>query len=121
MTSTSRVLVLTTDTVGPTMAGRGIRSFELARALAARCTVTLASRQPVEAAPGGVATATFVGRDDLQTLVAAHDVVVGISGLLAEHPWLASTGTIVVADAYDPVLLEVLEWFAAAPVAERDA
>ena len=87
----------------------------------ARCVVTLASPQPVEAVPPpGVSTASFAGRSELQALTAGHDVVVGISGLLAEHPW-PSTGKVIVADAYDPVLLEVLEWFAAAPAAERNA
>ena len=39
----ARVLIISTDIVGPAMAGPGIRAWELARALSAECTVTLAA------------------------------------------------------------------------------
>jgi glycosyltransferase involved in cell wall biosynthesis len=44
-----RVLVLSADSVGSEMAGAGIRSFELARALSARADVTLAAPSTGEA------------------------------------------------------------------------
>ncbi|HNP73643.1 MAG TPA: hypothetical protein PKK15_21190, partial [Kouleothrix sp.] len=39
----NRVLFVSTDVVGPDMAGPGIRAWELAHALAAQCDVTLAA------------------------------------------------------------------------------
>jgi len=110
----TQVLVLTPDTVGPEMAGPGIRSYELARVLAAESAVTLASPYPVgRELPGGVTT-TFADRGELRTLVARADVVVAMASLLHEHRWIGhATGVngqrpAVVADAYDPVLFEVL-------------
>jgi glycosyltransferase involved in cell wall biosynthesis len=111
----TRVLVLTPDTVGPRMAGPGIRSFELARVLATEHDVTLASPYPVEREAPGVAGRRFADDADLRQLVGEADVVVALASLLHEHPWMAaapSTGArrpVLVADAYDPVLFEVLE------------
>ena len=110
----TQVLVLTPDTVGPEMAGPGIRSYELARVLAAESAVTLASPYPVgRELPGGVTT-TFADRGELRRLVGEAEVVVAMASLLHEHRWIGqATGAggrrpAVVADAYDPVLFEVL-------------
>ena len=119
----NRVLVLTADTVGASMAGPAIRSVELATVLAAESTVTLASAHPVDRDVPGVRTAQFRGEADLRRLVADADVVLGMAGLIHEHPWIgepdglgpgspAGRGPAVIVDAYDPVLFEVLELFA---------
>jgi glycosyltransferase involved in cell wall biosynthesis len=121
----NRVLVLTPDTVGPRMAGPGIRSAELARVLAAEHKVTLASPYPIERQIERVATATFRGDADLRPLVGRSDVVVALASLLHEHPWItagpATDRPAVVADAYDPVVFEVLELAAASGAGEAAA
>ena len=121
----NRVLVLTPDTVGPRMAGPGIRSTELARVLATEREVTLASPYPVERQIDGVTPATFRGDTDLRRLVEGADVVVALASLLHEHPWITAgdpaSRPAVVADAYDPVLFEVLELAAASGASEAAA
>lgn len=119
MQSTNRVLVLSADAVGRTMAGPAIRSVELSRQLARDCRVTLASSHPAMYAPSGVTTTTFSTRRSLESLARSHDVIIGMSGQLSQHPWLGSLSAAVVADAYDPVLFEVLELFGEAPRDEQ--
>jgi len=123
---TTRVLVLTADTVGPAMAGPAIRSVELARVLGRECVVTLASPHPITRSVPGVATAPYASEADLRRLVDGCDVVLAMSGLLFEHPWIGDpdparpgTGPAVIVDAYDPVLFEVLELYAAADATTR--
>jgi len=124
----TRVLVLTADTVGRTMAGPAIRSTELARVLAGECRVTLASPHPIDRSVPGVATAHFASEAELRRLVAEADVVLAMAGVLFEHPWVGAPdptrpgrGPVVIVDAYDPVLFEVLELFARADRATREA
>lgn len=123
-----RVLVLTADRVGPVMAGPAIRAVELARVLAADGhDVTLATAwAPDDGHDAGVEVVHLWG-DDLRPLAADVDVVVAMTGVLHDHPWLADLRAAagrggrlhVVADAYDPVLFEVLAGFTATPEPER--
>lgn len=139
--SSRPVLLLTADRVGPAMAGPAIRAWELGRVLAADGhRVTLATPEldpagPPSGGPGaggdGVEVVVAWG-DELRPLVAASEVVVAMTGVLAGLPWLATLGgdalpsptaapprssaattgrPLVVADAYDPVLFEVLAGF----------
>ena len=121
-----RVLVLTADKVGASMAGPAIRSVELARVLAgspeAEATVTLASPHPVDRDVPGVRTTRYGNEAELHRLVDDADVVLAMAGLLHEHPWIGAldgadptpldpTGPgasvpAVIVDAYDPVLFE---------------
>lgn len=125
------VVLLTADRVGPAMAGPAIRAWELARVLAADGhRVILAAPEVDPAGPPVVGAAdtpgTFEGvavveafGEDLRPLMAEASVVVAMTGVLAAHPWLAAlrspddpdAGLFVVADAYDPVLFEVLAGF----------
>jgi hypothetical protein len=130
-----RVLVLTADKVGASMAGPAIRSVELAGALAgspdADSTVTLASSHPVDREVPGVRTARYGNEADLRRLVDDADVVLAMAGLLHEHPWIGEPGAsgdgpgahvpAVIVDAYDPVLFEVLELFAGRDRSTREA
>ena len=123
-----RVLVLTADRVGPVMAGPAIRAVELARVLAADGhDVTLATAwAPDDGHDAGVEVVHLWG-DDLRPLAADVDVVVAMTGVLHDHPWLADLRAAagrggrlhVVADAYDPVLFEVLAGFTVTPEPER--
>ena len=119
-TAATRVLLLTNDAVGESMAGPAIRTVELARQLAADgARVVIGSPYGIDLDLGPIGTARFADRSDLEPLVAHCDVVVAMSGLLGAHRWIADASCAVVADAYDPTLFEVLEWFADADPAEQ--
>jgi glycosyltransferase involved in cell wall biosynthesis len=125
MAGSRRVLLLTGDRLGAAMAGPAIRATELARVLAADGhQVTLAAPwvdEPDTAADDGVTRLACWG-EALRPVVAEMDVVVAMTGVLFEHAWLAeerSRGVAVVADAYDPVLFEVLAGAPGATDAER--
>ncbi len=120
------VLLLTADRVGPAMAGPAIRAWELGRVLAAdghRVTLATPELDPAGPPATGDAAGTdgvevvVAWGDELRPLVAASEVVVAMTGVLAGLPWLAagrsgaSGGPFLVADAYDPVLFEVLAGF----------
>jgi glycosyltransferase involved in cell wall biosynthesis len=118
MAASRRVLFVTADRVGGAMAGPAIRSVELARVLAVDHDVTVATPWVGDDAPDDVAVVRAWG-DDLRPWATYSDVVVAMPAILHEHPWMAELDVAVVADAYDPVLFEVLEQFAGAPLAER--
>jgi hypothetical protein len=108
------VLVISAEPVGPQMAGPAIRAFELARALAATCDVTLAAPAP-STVPG--LRHVPAGMADVESLVAAarkHDVVVA-----QELPPVAlerlAGGPRLVADLYNPIVVEVLAGVASKP------
>jgi glycosyltransferase involved in cell wall biosynthesis len=110
------VLLIASDTIGPNMAGSGIRYWNLARVLGARQPVTLATSTAVElAAPPGVTLRSYAGPDNdarghaLSTLIEEHDIV------LAQHiPYLYTDSEILrarflIVDLYAPWILEKLE------------
>lgn len=133
--------MLTADRVGPSMAGPAIRASELAGVLAADGhDVVLAAPwvdgdEPEQSVTPGTSdssstpdsSGTGVRRvqawgDALRPLAANADVVVAMTGVLFEFPWLAdlrASGVHIVADAYDPVLFEVLAGHASTPEPER--
>lgn len=103
-----KVLVVTGDTLGSTMAGPAIRALEMAKALSHVSEVKLASTVP-----------TDFKHDDFEVVDATDssfrqlgnwaDVIVFQGALLSTHPWLARSDKIIVADVYDPMHLENLE------------
>lgn len=103
----TRVLIVCTDVVGARMAGGGIRSFELARALARHGAVTLAAQGevreevPFEFVPG---TASNV-----RAALAAADVVIAQPVALRLFPEIARADAARVIDLYDPTPIEALE------------
>ncbi|HEY3231444.1 MAG TPA: hypothetical protein VGJ87_19605, partial [Roseiflexaceae bacterium] len=125
-----RVLIVSTDIVGPAMAGPGIRAWELARALAGEFAVTLAAppgvRNPDEGRrqdEGGVegselrefrlAPYVFGRPGALAEVLADADVVVGQGFVFAEHPELLASSLPLAIDLYDPLLLEALDLYGA--------
>ena len=111
------VLVMSAEPVGAQMAGPAIRAAELARALAAECDVTLS-------APGRSATIDprvtplEAGMADIEALVAAareHDVVVAQELPPSVLGSIAGSRTALVADLYNPIVVEVLEAVAGRP------
>jgi glycosyltransferase involved in cell wall biosynthesis len=115
--SRSKVLLVSADTVGPSMAGPGIRYWELARQFAREADVVLA----VPNAPALPVTDFRVVRYrpwSLFRLVRAADVVI-CQGFRIPLAVLQLSGRIVVVDLYDPVPLELVEHYRDAP--RRDA
>ena len=105
----TRVLLVSADTVGPSMAGPGIRYWELARQLAGEAEVVLA----VPNVPTMPATGFRVVRYrpwSLFGLVRAADVVI-CQGFRVPLAVLQLSGRIVVIDLYDPVPLELVEHY----------
>src|SRR5687767_15005091 len=113
-----RLLLLCPDQVGPLMAGPGVRYHEIARALAPRFEVTLASPYPNELALAGVKRALLTP-DSCARLVAEADAVVVQGLLMGKYLALASARVPLIVDLYDPMLLEGLHLFTDRPTARR--
>jgi glycosyltransferase involved in cell wall biosynthesis len=113
------VLLVSPEPVGERMAGPAIRSLELARALAATCDVTVAAAAPSAAIGLPLLEA---GMGDVERLVRAarqHDVVVAqeLPPVVIER--LARGPAKLVADLYNPQVVEVLEGVAGRAPAEQ--
>jgi glycosyltransferase involved in cell wall biosynthesis len=117
----TRVLIVSSEAVGEQMAGPAIRAYELARALAATCEVTLAA-PGAEPVPDGRLARLDAGFEDYDALLAAaaeHDVLIAQRlppRLLLK---LEALPCRLVADLYNPTVMEVLE--AVSARAERAA
>ena len=105
------MLVISSEPVGEQMAGPAIRSLELARALAARCEVTLAAppRSSAEDEPFALLEAGLIDFDALLGAIARHDVVVAqrLPAQLLRH--VRRLPVRYVADLYNPIVMELLE------------
>lgn len=115
-----RVLVVTGDTLGSKMAGPAIRAWEIAHALAAEHEVVLAAMGECTISSPTVDCRSVNG-PRLKVLVDDCDVLIFQGFLLRDHPWVADTSAVLVADMYDPVHLEVLEQERHRPRNEREA
>ena len=115
-----RVLIASTDVVGSSMAGPGIRAWELARALAAEFVVTLAAPGAGDRAPEGFRLASYaLGRPGaLAEALAMADVVVGQGFVFEQHPELLESPLPLAVDLYDPLLLEALDLYGSLPAGE---
>ncbi|WP_129670582.1 glycosyltransferase family 4 protein [Candidatus Chloroploca sp. Khr17] len=106
----TRVLMVSTDVVGPSMAGPGIRALELARVLARTHEVTLAI--PEGSRPSSLPYAVVAyqpGRaGDLAAAVADTEVIVGQGFVFSRHPELLAASQPIAIDLYDPQILESL-------------
>src|SRR3954447_7448707 len=107
----TRVLLVSAEPVGTTMAGPAIRALELARALAAHCEVTLAAPGPSDVGDAPV-TLLEAGLADFEPLLEAvrrHDVVVAQRLPPQLLRYVAKLPIRFVADLYNPQMIEVLE------------
>ena len=107
----TRVLVVSAEPVGPTMAGPAIRALELSRALADHCEVTLAAPGPSEL-PDDRLRLLEAGLVDFELLLGAlreHDVVVAQRLPPQLLRYVARMPIRFVADLYNPQMIEVLE------------
>ena len=107
----TRVLFISAEPVGATMAGPPIRVMELARAVAAECEVTVAAPVPSDVgdAPVELLEASLADFDTLLSAARSHDVVVaqGLPPQLLRY--VGRLPVRFVADLYNPQMIEVLE------------
>jgi GT2 family glycosyltransferase len=103
-----RILVITADTLAPSMAGPAIRAYHIALELAAEHDVRLVSTTACTLDSDAVPTA-FVNDSRLREAVAWSDIVVFQGFVIEQAPWIAETDKIIVVDIYDPIHLEQLE------------
>ncbi len=117
MTAAPRILYIASDTIGSSMAGSGIRAWNLARVIGAQQPVTLATINDVSLAPPpGVTLHSYAAPDErargriLADLIATHDVVI------AQHiPYMYTDPEVLnerflIVDLYAPWILEKLEY-----------
>lgn len=108
----SRLLIITHETIGPKMAGPGIRAWGMACALSERFDVTLAAPgEPARSHPN----LRVVGyqTDDpyypsLDAWIASADVVLAMGSSFAQMPRLRDLSKPAIIDLYDPFELEKL-------------
>jgi glycosyltransferase involved in cell wall biosynthesis len=113
----TRVLFISAEPLGPSMAGPAIRVLELARAVAAECEVTVAAPGPSDAgdAPVELLEANLSDFDRLLEAVRRHDVVVAQRLPPQLLRYVARLPVRFVADLYNPQMIEVLEASARGP------
>lgn len=123
MPETPHVLIVANDIVAPRMAGPGIRAWELARVLAAHTTVTLVAphAEPPVAPPSALRLASVpLGNDEaLRPFLNSADVLLCDAFGFQRCAHMLPERVALVADAYDPFLLENLEWWRTAAPEER--
>jgi glycosyltransferase involved in cell wall biosynthesis len=107
----TRVLFISAEPIGPSMAGPPIRVLELARAVAARCEVTIAAPGPSDAgdAPVELLECNLSDFDRLLEATRRHDVVVAQRLPPQLLRYVARLAVRFVADLYNPQMIEVLE------------
>jgi glycosyltransferase involved in cell wall biosynthesis len=107
----TRVLFISAEPLGPSMAGPAIRVLELARAVAAHCQVTIAApgRSDAGDAPVEVLEASLSDFGVLLEALRRHDVVVAQRLPPQLLRYVARMPVRFVADLYNPQMIEVLE------------
>jgi glycosyltransferase involved in cell wall biosynthesis len=115
------VLFICADPVGEQMAGLGIRCWELARALSAVASVTIAHGGSERREDEGVRTVPFRPHAPgaLRSLIEQADVVVAHPQWPMVDRWLKRCSARVVIDLYCPETLETLELTTGRPSVQR--
>ena len=115
----TQVLIVTGDRVGRAMAGPAIRCWEMGRVLTASGhTVQVAAPGPSDREPEGFEVVAW-STEAMEKAIDRADVIV-VQGLVMFHqPAIREAGKPLVADLYDPFVLEILELFAHHPMSER--
>ena len=108
----SRLLIITHETIGPRMAGPGIRAWEMACALSDRFDVTLAAPGKPERSYPGLRVVSYETDDpyypSLDPYIINADVVLAMGELFARMPRLRDLNKPAIVDLYDPFELEKL-------------
>lgn len=102
------IVVATADTLAPTMAGPGIRAWQIASALAEEHDVHLVTTGRCDL-NGTAFPVESVEDDRFAELVDRADVLLFQGWVMADRPWLMESDVVIVADVYDPMHLEQLE------------
>ncbi|MBI4321365.1 MAG: glycosyltransferase family 4 protein [Chloroflexi bacterium] len=115
-----KLLVISPDVVDSRMAGPGIRSWELARALVPHASVTLATPNTCSLADSGITIQSY-GSDGaaLKRLVEQSDVVLMQGFVLHDFPFVKEIDQPLIVDIYDPLVIENLEAHDFRSMAER--
>lgn len=119
----SRVLIVSPETAGVNMSGPAIRYWQLSQALASELAVTLAIPGPADLSASSFRVVEYAPQNDqsLRRCALDADVVVCAGFLMHRYPFLKTLTQPIVADLYDPFVLENLEIHAAKPLAEQAA
>ena len=97
----SKVLLISNDVIGKQMAGPGIRTWELAKLLAAEHSVTLLTPTKTDLQHPGL-SALVSTQDCVRRNADTHDVVIGQGQILSRYPFLFGHSIVKVIDLYDP-------------------
>lgn len=118
---TTRILILSSDVVGPTMAGLGIRYTALADVLGREFEVLLVAPQGSQPVPGAFRLASYARTewDQVRAWCEAADVLLFPGDVLLDFPELPTLGKPIVMDGYDPHTAEVLLLTYAQPMDAR--
>ena len=110
-TTTTRILIITGDPIGPKLAGPAIRAWNMAGALAAIGEVTLLSLNGVEqvAAPFRIESVAPGNDRAFAPWEAWADIIVFQGDAMSVFDSLRTSSKIIVVDIYDPMQLEQLE------------
>lgn len=114
-----RVVIATSDTLTPRMAGPAIRAWHMAKALSREHEVKLVTKARCEVSSPDFDCRGGVGRAEWAELESWCDIVIFQGFLLFEVPELVHSDKIIVVDLYDPFHLEQLELGRHQPKVER--
>jgi len=103
-----RVLIVTPDVLQPTMAGPAIRAWQMAQALAREHDVRLVTTVRCDLTHDDFPV-HHADKAELKRQVRWAEIVIFQGHVLVDNPWMGKGDTILVADIYDPIHLEVLE------------
>jgi len=112
--ATRRVLLVSHDTIGQSMAGPGIRYAALAGTLTQHARVTLAAPDPIDVLPTGLGVEIVIHHyqwDHLAQHAHTSDVIILPSDVASVFPQLATCKACLVIDGYDPLLSEWLSMY----------
>ncbi|MGI8857785.1 MAG: glycosyltransferase [Thermomicrobiales bacterium] len=115
MTTPPRVLIMTYDVIGPTMAGPGIRAWEFARVLGWLFPTTLAAPPPIPVDAENFVMAELpleqIEQAALRALIREHDIIVAQTLPFHLLPADVLKDKYFIADLYCPWLIENLEHY----------
>jgi glycosyltransferase involved in cell wall biosynthesis len=102
------LLIISHETIGPKMAGPGVRCLEMARAMLPHCRVTLAAPGHPEASVPGLTLLGYETEADLEPAINAAGAVLAIGQLVSRMPRLRQLDRPLIVDWYDPFEIEKL-------------
>lgn len=105
------ILILCPDVITERMAGPAIRYWEFAKALAALSKITLAASNVIPEILQNRTSAHLIQHtsENIASLIDQHDIIIFQGHILHIYPLLCHTDKILIADLYDPIVLEALE------------